>query len=50
MIGMILAKARAGEELAVEELVDLLSITDKDELQALYDCAYFLKEQYVGKI
>ncbi len=46
----ILKRARAGEELSVAELVALLSISDKDELQALYDCAYFLKEQYVGKI
>ncbi len=49
-VSKILKQARAGEELAVDELVALLSITDKDELQALYDCAYFLKEQYVGKI
>jgi len=47
---LILAKARAGEELSVEELVDLLSISDPDELQALYDCAYSVKEQYVGKV
>jgi biotin synthase len=46
----ILGKAKSGENLSVNELVALLSITEKDELQALYDCAYFLKEQYVGKI
>jgi biotin synthase len=49
-IDMILTKARQGVDLKVDELVALLSITDKDELQALYDCAYFIKEQYVGKI
>ncbi len=49
-VNEILERARAGEELSVAELVTLLSITEKDELQALYDCAYFLKEQYVGKI
>jgi biotin synthase len=50
MTDQILKKARAGETLSVEELVTLLSITDQDELQALYDCAYFIKEQYVGRI
>jgi len=50
MIDQILDKARRKEELSVDELVALLSITDKDELQALYDTAYFLKEQYVGRI
>ena len=49
-VNEVLRKARAGEVLTEEELVELLSISDKDELQALYDCAYFLKEQYVGKI
>ncbi|MEN7973810.1 MAG: [FeFe] hydrogenase H-cluster radical SAM maturase HydE [Verrucomicrobiota bacterium] len=46
----MLAKARNGEELSVEEVAALLSITGKDELQALYDCAYAIKEQYVGKV
>ncbi len=50
MVHEILKRAKAGEQLAVDDLVTLLSITDKDELQALYDCAYFIKEQYVGKI
>jgi biotin synthase len=50
MTDQILKRARAGETLSVDELVALLSITDKDELQALFDCAYFLKEQYVGKV
>jgi len=50
MIEKILEKAKRKEELSVEELVTLLSITDRDELQALYDCAYFIKEQYVGKV
>ena len=49
-INSILERAKQKEELSVGELVALLSITDADELQALYDCAYFLKEQYVGKI
>ncbi|MCF7817183.1 MAG: [FeFe] hydrogenase H-cluster radical SAM maturase HydE [Kiritimatiellales bacterium] len=49
-IDKILERARQGAELSAGELVELLSITDKDELQALYDCAYFFKEQYVGKI
>ncbi|MCK5675391.1 MAG: [FeFe] hydrogenase H-cluster radical SAM maturase HydE [Verrucomicrobia bacterium] len=46
----ILEQGRAGEKLVLDDLVALLSITGKDELQALYDCAYFIKEQYVGKI
>ncbi len=50
MTNEILKKAKAGEQLSVEELVALLSITDKDELQALYDVAYFIKEQYVGLV
>lgn len=50
MIDEILKKARAGDTLTAGELVTLLSITDQDELQALYDCAYFIKEQYVGRI
>ena len=49
-IDTILKRARAGEELSVEDLVALLSITEANELQTLFDCAYFLKEQYVGKI
>jgi biotin synthase len=44
-IKTILERARSANE-----LVQLLSVSDGDELQALYDCAYFLKEQYVGKI
>jgi biotin synthase len=50
MIEKVLEKAKRKEDLSVKELVALLSITDKDELQALYDCAYFIKEQYVGKV
>lgn len=50
MTDQILKKARQGGELSAGELVELLSITDEAELQALYDCAYFIKEQYVGKI
>lgn len=50
MTEKILAKAKRGDELTAEDLIALLSITDKDELQALYDCAYFIKEQYVGRI
>ena len=46
----ILERARAGEELAKEELVELLSITDATELQALYDCAYAIKAEQVGKV
>lgn len=50
MIESILEKAKHKGDLSVEELVALLSIDAEDELQALYDCAYFIKEQYVGKV
>ncbi len=50
MIAAILDKARRKAELSVEEIEALLSVSDQEELKALYDCAYFIKEQYVGKI
>jgi biotin synthase len=50
MVLNILDKAKRKEELSTEELVELLSITDEADLKALYDTAYFLKEQYVGRI
>ena len=50
MVENILDRAKSGEQLQADELVTLLSITDETELQALYDCAYFFKEQYVGKV
>jgi len=46
----ILQKARAGEELSANELVCLLAIRDEEELQALFDCAYAVKQQYVGRM
>ena len=50
MTNIILEKAKRKEELSVEEIAALLSITNADELQALNDAAYFVKEQYVGKV
>jgi len=50
MIVPILEKAKRKEDLSVEEITALLSITAKDELQALYDCAYLIKEEYVGRV
>ncbi|MDF7800773.1 [FeFe] hydrogenase H-cluster radical SAM maturase HydE [Pontiellaceae bacterium B1224] len=50
MVLNILDKAKRKEELSIEEIVELLSITDADELNALYDTAYFIKESYVGKV
>jgi len=50
MIEKILEKARRGAELFRKELTALLSIADKDELQALYDCAYAIKAEQVGKV
>ena len=50
MITEILKRAKQGDKLSADDLVALLSISDQDELQALYEVAYFLKEQYVGRI
>lgn len=51
MTDRILNKALEGkEELSADELVQLLSITDPGERQALYDCAYAVKEKYVGRV
>jgi len=50
MIDSILKKSLSGAELSQGELVSLLSITDTEELQSLYDCAYFLKERHIGRI
>ncbi len=50
MINEILEKVDRGEELSPVEIQTLLEISDADELQALYDCAYRVKEQYVGKV
>lgn len=50
MVLNILEKAKRKEELSAEEIEALLSITDEAELKALYDTAYYIKEQYVGKI
>ncbi|MEI6892214.1 MAG: [FeFe] hydrogenase H-cluster radical SAM maturase HydE [Pontiella sp.] len=50
MVLNILDKAMRKEALSENEIVELLSITDKDELQALFDTAYLLKEQYVGRV
>ncbi|HEY5653436.1 MAG TPA: [FeFe] hydrogenase H-cluster radical SAM maturase HydE, partial [Pontiella sp.] len=45
-----LEKAIREEELSATEIAELLAISDKGELQALYDCAYAIKEKYVGKV
>lgn len=50
MINQILEKVDRNEELTPEEIKALLEISDPDELQALYDCAYRVKERAVGKI
>ncbi len=50
MVYDILKRAKQGEELSLNELVTLLSIAEKEELQALYDCAYSIKEKHVGKV
>jgi biotin synthase len=50
MIETILEKVDRGEELAPAEIKALLEISDPQELQALYDCAYRVKEREVGKV
>ena len=50
MTKQILQKVDRDEELAAVEIQTLLKINDADKLQALYDCAYRVKERYVGKV
>lgn len=50
MTEMILEKVDRDEELTPAEMQALLEINDADELQALYDCAYRVKERNVGKV
>jgi biotin synthase len=50
MIDHILKKADRDEELQPAEIRSLLEISDADDLQALYDCAYRVKERHVGKV
>jgi biotin synthase len=50
MIEPILEKARNGIELSRSEITALLSITDSEERKALFDTAYAIKEEAVGKI
>ena len=50
MIEAILNKAERGEELKPAELVRLLDISDSGELKALFESAYRVKEQQVGKV
>lgn len=50
MVLNILEKAKRKETLSEDEIVQLLSIEDAQELQALYDTAYLVKEEFVGKV
>ena len=50
MTNQILDKVDRGEELTRNDIVALLSLSDPKEIQALYDCAYRVKEQQVGKV
>jgi biotin synthase len=50
MITKILEKVDRDEDLNADEIKSLLEISDADELQALYDCAYRVKERNVGKV
>jgi biotin synthase len=50
MIETILEKVDRDEELIPAEIKTLLEISDPAELQALYDCAYRVKEREVGKV
>jgi biotin synthase len=46
----ILRKVDENQELTRDEMIALLDISDPDELQALYDCAYRVKARHVGKV
>jgi len=50
IVNEILNKVDRDEELSPAEMKVLLEISDPVELQALYDCAYRVKEKYVGKV
>ncbi|MBC8206391.1 MAG: [FeFe] hydrogenase H-cluster radical SAM maturase HydE [Kiritimatiellales bacterium] len=50
MIKQILEKVDQSAELTPDEIRALLGISDPEELQALYDCAYRVKEREVGKV
>ena len=50
MISQIFEKVDRDEELSPAEIKALLEISDPEELQALYDCAYRVKAKYVGKV
>jgi biotin synthase len=49
-VAEILKKAQARQALSRDDLVALLSISDEAELKALYDCAYAIKAEEVGKV
>ncbi len=50
MINDILKRAKAEEPLSLDDLEALLSITAPEELQALYNVAYTIKDQHVGRV
>ena len=50
MVERILEKVDRSDELTPAELEILLDIREPAELQALYDCAYRVKEREVGKV
>jgi biotin synthase len=50
MTKQILEKVDRNEELTRDEIIALLEVSDPNELQALYDCAYRIKEKQIGKV
>jgi biotin synthase len=50
MVNEIIEKVRQEQDLSKDEIVALLSLTAPDEIQALYDCAYEVKEKHVGRV
>lgn len=50
MTTALIEKVDHGQILTPNEMKALLEITDPTELQNLYDCAYRVKEQQVGKV
>ncbi|EKD29092.1 MAG: hypothetical protein ACD_79C00073G0001 [uncultured bacterium] len=49
MLKNILKKAENEEELLNNEILYLLDLTDKDDLELLYNTAYKIKKKYVGE-
>lgn len=50
MITELIDKIDTGDELSPSEMGQLLEVTDDEQMQLLFDCAYRIKEKYVGNV